>query len=460
MDSHNGVPERCPVPGLGIALESNMNGTNDQASGLVVLNGDFKNESVTKELYDCGVAEESDVNVDINGLKVSKDGVVAKVKDGDSSLDDKSRKSHAKSRIQKSSNPKDVATSQVKKGKDIKDAGRKSFVSNGSGTLSSQSKQTLKSKSFNERQVPPVKQPGNSDVSTSADTEVKTKLRPLKKESATKAEGDTDSLSSPTAEDAKPRRPGRLPNYGFNFKCDERAEKRKEFYTKLEEKIHAKEMEKNNLQEKSKETLEAEIKLLRKSLAFKATPMPSFYQEPPPPKVELKKIPPTRAKSPKLGRRKSSSPGDAEGHVTERKRLGRLSLDEQASRNSSRNSATKGPSPARPRKPQRKSLPKLPSEKTTLSTTMTKDDALAANEGKTTSANQMDENMLPSQEKVAVTEAESCGTHHEANAFPAQEQDAVAIAESHRAQHQIDQDDDHRMQSQSTSVLEAIPTEN
>ncbi|KAK1410748.1 hypothetical protein QVD17_37287 [Tagetes erecta] len=99
--------------------------------------------------------------------------------------------------------------------------------------------------------------------------------------------------------------PGVTVGVAPSFRSAERAEKRKEFQMMLEQKHQALEAEKLESEMRTKEEEEAAIRELRKSMVVKAHPVPNFYREGPPPKFEPKKMPLTRAKSPKLTRGRS-----------------------------------------------------------------------------------------------------------------------------------------------------------
>ncbi|KAE8654562.1 hypothetical protein F3Y22_tig00117048pilonHSYRG00781 [Hibiscus syriacus] len=457
----NGVYPQLWVAGDDINVLNGVNGKIEETVESCLLNGRDDNGAT-------GEAREglNDL-IGNSGLIDYKEG---EVKDNVDVKQCEPWKVQCKTKNEKPSGPKIASSVSMKKGKDENIVEARLTTSNGrSIATNSHPKQPPKSRSCNEGQANASKV---GVVGITGFFFEKPKLKPLKKGTLGKAEGDTESC--PTEADAKPCKVGSLPNYGFSFKCDERAEKRKEFYTKLEEKIQAKEEEKSNLQAKSKvifvnaitycsellsyhndipiffqETQEAEIKMFRKGLNFKATPMPSFYQEAPPPKMELKKIPPTRAKSPKLGRRKGSTPSDSDGNSNNGHQSILLSLDEKAFRCIS----SKVISPVNAKKPQRKSLPKLPSQKVSLSGKTNEEktssrekfpaSSKATNEGKVTSckatpeenstiSNVTNEGLSPALQQQAASAADS-GEHQ------SDIDQEISEADSGESQHNIDQ---------------------
>ncbi|XP_023531664.1 protein WVD2-like 2 [Cucurbita pepo subsp. pepo] len=134
-------------------------------------------------------------------------------------------------------------------------------------------------------------------------------------------EEDNWSITSSTATSVKSKvTVGVAPT----FRSAGRAERRKEFYNKLEEKHQALQAEKSQYEARTKEEQEAAIKQLRKSLIIKANPVPTFYYEGPPPKVELKKLPLTRPKSPNFTRRRSCGDAAVTSNIEKGKVCGRV----------------------------------------------------------------------------------------------------------------------------------------
>uniref|UniRef100_A0A6M2EI71 TPX2 C-terminal domain-containing protein n=1 Tax=Populus davidiana TaxID=266767 RepID=A0A6M2EI71_9ROSI len=112
----------------------------------------------------------------------------------------------------------------------------------------------------------------------------------------------SDCSKSSSAKGSKSRPP--LISSPFSFRSEERVAKRKEFFQKLGEKNNAKEdTEKKHLHARPKEKAEHDLKKLRQSAVFRGKPSDDLHRGLHSPYNSMKKIPLTRPRSPKLGRK-------------------------------------------------------------------------------------------------------------------------------------------------------------
>ncbi|GKV43503.1 hypothetical protein SLEP1_g50790 [Rubroshorea leprosula] len=127
------------------------------------------------------------------------------------------------------------------------------------------------------------------------------------------SEDQSCSISSnPTGSKARP----------FSFRSEERAAKRKEFFQKLEEKLNSKEAEKVQVQTRSKGKVEHHLNTFRQSTDLKTKPIEDHSHGSWSLSNPMKKIPLTRPRSPKLGRKRSpSSSQDARSKPPQRRSI-------------------------------------------------------------------------------------------------------------------------------------------
>ncbi|XP_031279683.1 protein WVD2-like 5 isoform X1 [Pistacia vera] len=193
----NGDYMQFIVPGEHRDVSDDAYGTVEEVTETVGLNGDSGSVPKLVERRISGeVRDGSNANVESNDSNVSQ---VGKVKNADTSRDSKPVKGNGTSKNEKPLNPKSVSSTLMKKSRDGKNAEASSAVSNGSVGMNSHSKQSFKTRSFNDRlpHLSKVKQSGNSDAASSEGLVEKTIRKPVKKGPVEKAEEDVESTLYP-----------------------------------------------------------------------------------------------------------------------------------------------------------------------------------------------------------------------------------------------------------------------